>query len=394
VAGNIGNFYDRNGGRPQRINQWNIAVQREVARNVSLEVAYVANRGAWLEADNLGNLNVMSTSYLLSRGLDVNNAADRALLTSNLSSAAVIARGFTVPYAGYPTNRTLAQSLRPFPQITGSITPKWAPLGNSWYDSLQVKLTKRFSHGLDMQASFTWAKELSLGNGASAGGALGGGINDMFNRANQKSLSTGSRPLMLVTSFGYQTPRLTANKLIRAATGDWIFNGILTYRSGSLISVPGSNSSNIGSYTFMSNTRMNRVNGQPIFTKDPSCHCIDPNKDTALLNPAMWQDVQAGQWGFSAPSYNDYRWVRTANEQLSVGRTFFLDRERRVKLSIRMEMFNAFNRLTLPAPTSGNPLAATTYDSLGRVTSGYGFINTISGINGARNGQGVVRFEF
>jgi len=394
VAGSIGNFYDRNGGRPQRINQWNIALQRELVRNVSLEVAYVANRGAWLEADNLGSLNVMSTQYLLSKGLDVNNAADRALLTSNLSSSAVIARGFTVPYAGYPTNRTLAQSLRPFPQITGSITPRWAPLGNSWYDSLQAKLTKRFSHGLDMQASFTWSKELSLGSGAQAGGALGGGINDMFNRANQKSLSTGSRPLMLVASFGYQTPRLTTNRLVRAATGDWIFNGILTYRSGRLISVPGSNSSNIGSYTFMSNTRMNRVNGQWTFTKDPSCHCIDPNKDTALLNPAMWQDVSQGQWGFSAPSYNDYRWVRSANEQLSVGRTFFLDQERRVKLSIRVEMFNAFNRLTLPAPSSGNPFVATTYDSLGRVTSGFGFINTINGIDGARNGQGVIRFEF
>ena len=87
-------------------------------------------------------------------------------------------------------------------------------------------------------------------------------------------------------------------------------------------------------------------------------------------------------------------WVRTANEQLSMGRTFFLDRERRVKLSIRMEMFNAFNRLTLPAPTSSNPFMATTYDSLGRVTSGFGFINTINGIDGARIGQGVVRFEF
>ena len=49
-----------------------------------------------------------------------------------------------------------------------------------------MKVTKRYSHGFDMTASFTWQKTLALGNGASNGGATGGGINDMFNRDNQK----------------------------------------------------------------------------------------------------------------------------------------------------------------------------------------------------------------
>jgi len=336
----------------------------------------------------------MSTSYLLSKGLDVlNSQADRTLLTSNLNNALVIARGFTVPYAGYPTNQTLAQSLRPFPQVSGSITPVWAPLGSSWYDSMQAKLTKRFSRGLDVNASFTWGKELALGNGGNNGG-LGGGINDMFNRPNQKSLSGGGKPFILVVSYNYQTPRVTANKFIRAVTGDWVFGGILRYTSGTLISVPSSNNAGMNNYTFMSNTRMNRVPGQTIWVKDPGCHCIDPNKDTALLNKAAWQDVTQGQWGFSAPTYSDYRWQRMANEQMSLGRTFYIGAERRVKLTTRIEMFNAFNRITLPAPTSGNPAANTTYNSLGQVTGGYGFINTLSGVGGARNGQGVVRLEF
>jgi len=54
---------------------------------------------------------------------------------------------------------------------------------------------------------------------------------------------------------------------------------------------------------------MNRVAGEPLFTKDLNCHCIDPNKDF-VLNPKAWSDVPQGQWGFSAPYYNDYRQAR------------------------------------------------------------------------------------
>ena len=368
-------------------------MQREIFRNLSLEAAYVGNRGVWLEANNLAQMNVSSTDRLKSFGLDLNNAADRTLLTSNLSTAAVIARGFTVPYAGYPTNRTLAQSLRPYPQFTSSLTPTWSPIGNSWYDSLQMKLTKRYSHGLDLTASFTWSKETGRGNGGSNAAARGGGINDQFNRVNQKTLASGYRPLILTVAFNYQTPRVTLNKWVRAASGDWIFAGIMSYRSGSMISVPSSGLSNIANYTFQSNTRYNVASGQPFFTKDPGSK-IDPNKDTQLLNPAAWQDVTQGQWGFSAPFYSDYRWVRSVDEQLSLGREFPFGAERRTKLSIRFEFFNAFNRVTLSTPSSGTPTQTPTYDSQGRQTGGFGFINTINGLGGARNGQVVIRLEF
>ncbi len=102
--------------------------------------------------------------------------------------------------------QTLAQALRPFPQF-GSISDNMAPLGNSWYDSLQAKLTKRFSHGLNLQSAFTWQKELTT--------AEGGPINDVFNRANQKDISQYSLPFVSATSFTYQIPfdSLTQNKV-------------------------------------------------------------------------------------------------------------------------------------------------------------------------------------
>ena len=75
-------YYDPSGGRPGRINQWNITLQREFFSNLSVEVAYVGNRAVWLQADGMLDLNASTAQRLATFGLDVNNAQDRALLTS------------------------------------------------------------------------------------------------------------------------------------------------------------------------------------------------------------------------------------------------------------------------------------------------------------------------
>ena len=93
----MGNYYDPHGGRPPRINQWNIAAAARVLPRPAVEVAYVGNRGVWEEANNLGAMNYISKIALKAFGLSLNNAADRDLLTRNLSDPLVIARGFTVP---------------------------------------------------------------------------------------------------------------------------------------------------------------------------------------------------------------------------------------------------------------------------------------------------------
>ncbi len=371
---------DPNGGRPARVNQWNLAVQRELTKDMSLEVAYVGNRGIWEEARGLINLNAINPAALQARNLDLRNAADRQLLTSRIDSPLAASRGFTRPYAGFPGFGTVAQTLRPFPMYNDNLPVWWSPLGNNWYDSLQVKFSKRYSHGLDMTAAFTWQKEL----------ATTGGVNDVFNRGNQKALTGASQPLIFVTGFNYQTPRPGTNRLIRRLAGDWTVGGVLRYASGSLIGVPASRN-NLGTLTLQaSGTRFNRVPGQPLFQKDPNCHCIDPNKDF-VLNPAAWSDAAAGEWGFGPAFYNDYRWRRNVSEQLSIGRSFPI--RERMSFQIRAEFFNAFNRMQTPNPASGNPLQSQTFDSRNIPNGGFGYINAVS-TGGQRNGQLVARFQW
>jgi len=378
-------FRDPEGGRPARVNQWNLAVQRQITRDMTLEASYVGNRGAWEEARGLAALNAISPARLQALGLDLTNAATRNLLTAQIGSAAAVAAGFKPPYAGFPSTASVAQSLRPFPEYNDSLAWWFDPTGDSWYDSLQVKFTKRMSHGLDVTSNFTYQKELCLGSNGCAG------INDAFNRSENRGLTPSSTPFIWVTAFTYRTPKLTSNRLVRQVVGGWTWGGILRYASGSLIGVPSSRT-NLSTYTFNTNTRFNRVPGVPLFLEDPNCHCINPNSNQQILNPAAWVDTPTGTYGQSAAYFNDYRWQRQASESMNFGRTFQI--RERMSLNIRAEFFNVFNRLFLPTPSASNLLATATFTSAGVPTGGYGYITNSSGIGGQRNGQLVARFQF
>ncbi len=382
-----GVIQDPNGGRPGRVNQWNIAVQREFLKNFVVEVAYVGNRGVWLEANNLVNVNAINPARLQALGIDLTNAADRALMTSRIDSATAAARGFKAPYAGFPGSATVAQSLRPFPQFNDGLAVRWRPLGNNWYDSLQVKLTNRYSHGLDLTAAYTFQKELMLGSGGNPG-LDGAGTNNVFNRKAQKSLASSSQPHIFVSGFSYNTPRFGPNELVKQVLGNWTIGGLVRYASGSLIGVPGSNN-NLGSLLYQG-TRQNRVAGQPLFLKDPNCGCIDP-RQSLVLNPAAWTDAAPGAFGASAGFYNDYRWQHQVSENLNFGRRFAI--KEKMAFELRAEFFNIFNRLNLPSPSSGNPTAAVTRNSVGELTGGFGFVNP-NNVGGQRNGQIVARLQF
>jgi hypothetical protein len=162
-------WIDPNGGRPPRVIQWSINVQRQVTNNILIEAAYVGNRSAWDQANSLQDLNALSPQRIAAYGLNINSATDRSLLTSTFASGQPQAHGFQVPYAGLPTGLTLAQALRPYPQF-GTIPTLWAPLGDTWYDSLQAKVTQRVTHGLTTSTAFTWSKNLELGAETVTGG--------------------------------------------------------------------------------------------------------------------------------------------------------------------------------------------------------------------------------
>ena len=379
--------FDQNAGRPARQYQWSIGVQREVVRNLLVEAAYVGNRGIWWQANGLVNYNAPNPATLTALGLNLNSATDLALLNSPMSSATVAARGFTVPYAGFPVTSTLAQALRPFPQYASGLAPTYAPLGDTWYNSLQVKATKRLSHGIDFTYAFTWQKTEDLG-------ADGSPANNVFNRPVSKDLSASDQPLVSVIAANYTVPKwankgFVSNKILSYVMRDWQLGGIFTYASGLPIQAP-AGQNNLSAALFQT-TFSSRVPGVPLFTQDLNCHCFDPNK-TFVLNPAAWKDPAPGTFGTAAAYYTDYRQQRRPAEAMNFGRLFRITEK--TSLQIRAEFTNVFNRTEAPSPTSTNALATQTTNAAGQTTAGFGFINLATVAAPARTGQLVARFRF
>jgi hypothetical protein len=398
------NFYiDPNAGRPARILQWSIGLQREVVRNLTVEANYVGNRGAWEYNGGglLGGLNTPNPANFAKYGIDPTTAAGQLTLSSTIGSAAGIASGVPRPYPTFPLTQTVLQALRPYPQVSGNISVNGAPLGDSWYNSLQVKVNKRYSHGLSISSAFTWSK--TEANPAGAFNATSATINNIFNRANQKGITANDIPFIFNTGITYEVQKFAVigNRYLKNAIAGWTVGGLFLYSAGVPIAVP--TSSNNQASWYGQNTLENRVPGQPLFLNNPNCHCTDPTTQF-ILNPAAWANPALGQWGTSAPYYTDYRYQRRPNESINVGRTFRI-RERNT-LEIRAEFFNILNRLELNNPTNTSPqgtrsctngtIAAGTNscNAGGTSPSGFGAISYSSLQSQPRNGQLVARFTF
>ena len=414
---------DRNGGRPPRILSWSFGLQRELTRTIVVEASYVGNRGVWWTAPALQdmNYNALRPQDLLARnGINIGLQADRDLLVAPINSTLARNRGFDKPaYDGMPLTQTVRQQLRPFPQFNQLNPFLGPPLGVTWYDSLQVKATKRYSHGLDIQGAFTWQKELTLGVNSSTSYFTPGnvGINDVFNRNNNKQISSLSRPFQFVLSATYITPKSggagVGFRILSQVVRDWQIGSVLRYQSGSMIKVPNSNNQLLNQLAqangfFSTATTYNRVPGQPLFVNsqgqaiDPNCKCFDPTRDL-ILNGQAWVDAPQGVFGASNPYQNDYRWQRQPSEAINVARNFKMGPEGRYVLQLRVDFVtNAFNRLFYNAPSSTNPAANTTRNGVtnnpftsNALTGGFGFVNTINGAGSSpRRGQMVARFTF
>jgi hypothetical protein len=105
--------------RSPYVQQFNFGVQRELARNLLVDVAYVGNKGTKLPA------------------------------LRNINSPAILMN----------SNGTESAGTRPFPTF-GDIQVKENRASSS-YNSLQMMLEKRFSSGISGLVSYTWSKTLT-----------------------------------------------------------------------------------------------------------------------------------------------------------------------------------------------------------------------------------------
>jgi hypothetical protein len=401
---------DRNENRPPRINQFSVSIQREVTRDLVVEASYVANRAVWL-AGSLGELSQISPQKYALFGLfpypgtgpcasgggvcastAYNNNNDRALLTQSINSTPVItamaARGITnlLPYSGFPATNSLQSTLYAYPQY-GNLGVTGSPTGNTKYDSLQVRVTKRVSHGLQASGNFTWGQ-----------GFQRPGRQDFFNPADSVWQLQNIPPRVLNFSALYTVPK--ANFLPRWATlvsKDWQFAWASTYQSGTYLAPPTSTAN----ANFLT-SQDTRVAGQPLYTSgvDLNNHSTFSPYYTQVLNPLAWQACPVNS---VCPStsvfYKDFRGPRVPSENANIGRHIRVGREGKYDFYVRGEFLNIFNRTYFASPSTVNPQNPVVHNNLGIQTSGFGVVNAYVAPNTAyafagRSGTLIVRFQF
>jgi outer membrane receptor protein involved in Fe transport len=292
------------------VQQWSLSVQRELARDTTLEVNYVGNKG----------------THLLNR-FNIGQPVPPANPTLCDPST-----------GGSPTAADCPAAVRrPFANITsanGFLDSEWN--GYSNYNAANVKLERRTS-SMAIVAVYTWAKSMDDKSAAAGVGATNAfaGHMDEHNPSRDYGLSDFDVPQRFVTSFVYQLPvgrgrrfLSSANKAVDLIAGGWQVTGITTFQKGFPFSVLAADK--LGLLTSFTQ-RANQI-GQAY----PSGFQKSINE---WFNTAAFTQPLAGQFGSSGR--NILRQPGINNWDVGLGKT--LNFTERIGFQFRAEAFNVFN---------------------------------------------------
>ncbi len=306
--------------------QWNLTIERELWKDTKLELGYVANRGHNMQ----GRFNINQVPVPLRTQFAI----------AELDS-------------GPGSGDTDGDPLRPLYDLKGSGTLYVASRAfDSWYNSFQAYLVKRFSNNVSYQISYTYAKLLTTGYGL--GYYQDSTASDPANIGYDKGLARFDRPHIFSGNLIYKTPTLAGQHgLVRAMFGEWETSTIVTMNSG----VP----QRITCCANFTGTESNR----PDLVADP----VGPQTRQEWFNTAAFAPPPiVGQLGKS--SLAQYRGPGINNWDLSFMKNFsglpWWGKEG-AQLQLRAELYNAFNHTQFQSVDNDMGFANPVIDSAGKL---------------------------
>jgi len=298
--------------------RWNFGIERQLPGDTVLEVVYIGNHSVHLPVTT--NLNGIPQQYLATGWVRNQN------VINTLSSTVANPFAGLLPGSSSLNGSTVAlsQLLLPYPQFAnGGVAEQYNNAGSSYYESLNVGLRKRLSHGLTVTASFVWDSLISRQIYLNA-----------FDTAPEKATSADSRPFRFVTTGTYQLP-IGPGRLLNigsgwknALLGGWVVNGIYTWESGAPLSW-----GNVIYYGGPLNLDTRQVNG--------------PAFDTTQFNTVSAQQLASNVRTFQT-YFNNLRADPVNVMDASLLKEFHFS-ERRY-FQFRFETFNTLNRPGFAAP--------------------------------------------
>ena len=365
--------------RTPYFHQYNVSLQYEISRDLLLEVAYVGTRG-----HNLFRNVRINQAQLASVQRPIVNAVTGQVITANTPANALL----RAPYQGV--------DIAGFQQF--QFTAK------STYNSGQVSLTKRLSRGLQLLASYTYAKSLDNASGmpdADTTPILGNQLDDRANRG----VSDFDRTHCFVSSYLWDLPRpaLAARSGAgRLLLSNWQVSGIITAMSGKPIDIADSAA---GSFYFGVNSGLARPSWASGATRNtatsnvPAGYYFNP---FAFVRPIVQNGQRIPSSNGSAVAAaqgtdignvgrNVLRGPRQMNVDFSIIKRFLFDEAKSVEF--RAEFFNLFNQVNLANPNSNLNIAVVNSNTVEIISPGdFGRITSTS--NNPRLIQFALKLNF
>ncbi len=202
-----------------RTHQWALNIQQEVFHGWLAQVGYVGSRSERVE-----DTRSINQPWLASPSNPING------ITTNTLANAVQ----RVPYIGYaPTGLSQREDY-----------------GFATYHSAQASLNKRMSHGVQLQASYTFSKTLTDVTGGGAFGTLGSYQGDIHNRQNMWGPADFDRRHRFVVNYLWTLPNVNAGKgILGGVFGGWEISGVTTIQSGTPLTFTDTRAGSIYGFT-------------------------------------------------------------------------------------------------------------------------------------------------
>ena len=352
---------------------WSLSVQREIMKNTSLEVRYLATRA--LELPVQLQLNSISPFELGAQPLP-----------TYLSPSAVPA---TVPATAPTLQQFQALQTRRFAAqgFTRGVITEEAPVGDSTYHGGAVEFLHRFSHGFLLRANYTFAKTLDNStNDLNSSAVNPRRPQDSYNLRNEWARSALDVTHKVAITWLYNLPSPSwNNRFAHGAASGWEWAGSYLFQSGQPVTIQSGVDSNGNLDAAGDRAILNSAGSQGVGSL-VSRVCRDPNTSATSVNNACASGntvgyvantpsaryIQAGAGAvpnlgrntFNSPYFNVWNMSILKNQKLT----------ERFRLQLRVDAYDVFNH---PNYTFGNlSVFQTTANAL---SQNYANLNTGSG---------------
>ena len=296
--------------RAAYMQDWNLTIEHELIQNWTLRAAYAASKGT-----------------ALLQGYDLNPAT----------------------YIPGQSTRTNVSSRRPYAPSFQQITMVGSG-SNSSFNSLQLTLDKRFSHGFTILMNYTFGRSIDYGSGA---GTQWPSYSNPYNFQADRGLSDFHRKHRFVVSGLWQLPRVSGSAVLKTIADGWSLGGVLSAQTGQPFSVLA------GQDNSLTGVGLDRAD----LSGDPSRAArTDPNRDPVRewFNTKAFAHSAPGAFGNSGRNILFGDSLSSVDMSLIKDFRFYLENS----IQFRAEAFNLLNHTNFNLPA--NRITQATF---GRITA-------------------------